>query len=465
MKVDTRSAAVISLRLSAVTLLLFGVFTVSGIDTAAAQAPAGAGEPLSKIGHIVVIFEENRSFDNIFGRFPGANGLDNARATTRQVKLDGTPYEFLPPVMNTNFHPPTLDTRFPTHLPNAAFQIDPFVPQGVATGDLVHRFYQEQAQIDGGKMDKFAAVSDAGGLVMGYYDFSSSAHWRLAKEFTLADNTFHSAFGGSMLNHSFFVCMCTFVWPNAPEKIVAQLDADGKMLKDGQVSPEGFVINTSRSVFLHAPSDTDPTRWVPAQTMPHIGDRLDAAGISWRWYSGGYNDAVAGRQGPRFEYHHQPMAFFADLAPGTSGQQAHLGDLDDLYIGIANETLPQVVFYKPIAKMDLHPGYTDLTDGDAHLADLVARLQKTSAYKDMLIIVAYDENGGFWDHVAPPKRDHWGPGTRVPLIAIGPSVKRGYIDHTRYDLASILKTIEDRFGLPPLNEIDRGASNLGALLQ
>jgi acid phosphatase len=124
-----------------------------------------------------------------------------------------------------------------------------------------------------------------------------------------------------------------------------------------------------------------------------------------------------------------------------------------------------VVFYKPIAKMDLHPGYTDLTDGDAHLADMVDRLQKTSAYKDMLIIVAYDENGGFWDHVAPPKRDHWGPGTRVPLIAIGPSVNRGYIDHTRYDLASILKTLEDRFGLPPLNEIDRGASSLSALLQ
>ena len=93
------------------------------------------------------------------------------------------------------------------------------------------------------------------------------------------------------------------------------------------MSPDGFVIITSRSVsFLHAPSDNDPTSVGPAQTMPHIGDRLDAAGISWRWYSGRlYNDAVAGRQGPRFEYHHQPMAFFADLAPGTPGQQAHLG--------------------------------------------------------------------------------------------------------------------------------------------
>jgi phospholipase C len=83
----------------------------------------------------------------------------------------------------------------------------------------------------------------------------------------------------------------------------------------------------------------------------------------------------------------------------------------------------------------------------------------------MLILVTYDENGGFWDHVAPPKRDRWGPGTRVPLIAIGPMVKRGNIDHTAYEFGSILKTLEDRFGLAPLNDIDARATNLAALLQ
>ena len=83
----------------------------------------------------------------------------------------------------------------------------------------------------------------------------------------------------------------------------------------------------------------------------------------------------------------------------------------------------------------------------------------------MLIIVTYDENGGFWDHVAPPKRDNWGPGTRVPLIALGPMVKRGYVDHTQYEFGSILKTLEDRFGLMPLNDIDAKATNLTALLQ
>src|SRR5258707_6408245 len=98
--------------------------------------------------------------------------------------------------------------------------------------------------------------------------------------------------------------------------------------------------------------------------------------------------------------------------------------------------------------------------GDEHLSELVTKLQKTSAYKDMLILVTYDENGGFWDHVAPPRRDRWGPGTRVPLIAIGPMVKRGHVDHPQYEFGSILKTIQNRYCPPPLNHIDGQAHNL-----
>ena len=242
-------------------LLISGLISVLlSISPAVAQTQDAT---LARIGHIVVIFEENRSFDNMFGLFPGANGLSAAGQAAVQVDRDGKPYEHLPPIINSNLNPPAVDTRFPEQLPNAPFPIDKYVPRKVATGDLVHRFYQEQEQIDGGKMDKFAAVSDAGGLVMGYYDLSDTAQWWLAKEFTLADNLFHSAFGGSMLNHSFLVCMCAFRWPDAPEKVVVRLDANGRMLQDGQVSPDGYVINTSRSVYLHAPSDTDPKLLVP----------------------------------------------------------------------------------------------------------------------------------------------------------------------------------------------------------
>jgi len=435
------------------------------VSGTAALAQTTVADPLAKIGHIVVIFQENRSFDNFFGRFPGANGLANAGDKAIQIGPDGKPYKFLPAAMNSNLKPPAPDKRFPAQLPNGPFEINRYVPLNDDTGDLIHKFYQEQMQINGGAMNRYAQVSNAQGLTMGNFDISGTFLWKLAMQFTLGDAMFHSAFGGSFLNHAFLVCSCAFRWPNAPEAFVARLDAAGNMVKDGKVTPDGYAVNTSRSVYLHAPSDTDPSMLVPPQTMPHIGDRLDAKSITWKWYSGGYADAAAGRVPQRFEFHHQPLAFFADLAPGTAGQRDHLKDLTDLEADIANDTLPQIVFYKPIAKMNLHPGYTDLESGDAHVGDIVARLQKTAAYKDMLIIVTYDESGGFWDHVAPPRRDRWGPGTRVPLIAIGPMVKRGHVDHTQYEFGSILKTIEDRFGVMPLNDIDAKANNLAALLQ
>jgi acid phosphatase len=225
------------------------------------------------------------------------------------------------------------------------------------------------------------------------------------------------------------------------------------------------LVNTTRSVYLHAPTDTDATKFAPPQTMPHIGDRLDAKGISWKWYSGGYDDAMAGHPDPRFQFHHQPLQYFRDLAPGSPAQNAHLQDYKDFVRDIQQNSLPQVVFYKPIGEFNQHPGYANVADGDGHLAEVIEMLQKSPSYQDMLILITYDENGGQWDHVAPPRRDRWGPGTRIPLIAVGPSVKRGYIDHTPYDFGSILRTIELRFGTEPLGDPDANAYPMRNLLQ
>jgi phospholipase C len=436
----------------------FGICAAIGLLTATpAMAQPAGDDPLAKIGHIVVIFEENRSFDSFFGKFAGANGLANAGDAATQIGPDGQPYKTLPAAIDSNLKPIGEDKRFPAQLPNQPFEINPYVSLEEDTGDLIHAFFQEQMQINGGAMNRFAAISTAKGLAMGYFDLSSTYLWKLARDFTLGDATFHSAFGGSFLNHAFLVCSCAFKWPNAPEAIVAKLDASGAMVKDGQVSPEGYAINTSRSVYLHAATDTDPSRLVPPQTMPHIGDRLDAKDVSWKWYSGGYDDAMAGHPAPHFAFHHQPLQYFQDLAPGTAAQKAHLQDYKDLVRDIEQNTLPQVVFYKPIGELNQHPGYANVADGDGHLAEVISMLQKSPAYQDMLIIVTYDENGGQWDHVAPPRRDKWGPGTRVPLIAVGPTVKRGYVDHTPYDFGSILRTIELRFALEPLNEADGNA--------
>jgi phospholipase C len=444
------------------TMRAFAALLVSSAPVAAQQADA---DPLAKIGHIVVIFEENRSFDNFFGRFPGANGLANAGDKAIQIGSDGKPLKLLPAPIDSNLKPPGVDKRLPVQLSNRPFQINRYVSLDDDTGDLIHAFYQEQMQINGGAMNRYAKVSNAKGLAMGYFDISGTYLWKLAKQFTLGDAMFHSAFGGSFLNHAFLVCSCAFKWPNAPEAIVAKVDGDGRMVKDGQVSPDGYAINTSRSVYLHAPSDTDPARLVPPQTMPHIGDRLDAKNVAWKWYSGGYDDAMAGHPDARFQFHHQSLQYFQDLAPGTPAQKAHLQDYKDFVRDIEQNTLPQVVFYKPIGQYNQHPGYTNVTDGDRHLAELVGKLQHSPAYRDMLIIVTWDENGGQWDHVPPPRRDKWGPGTRIPLVATGPSVKRGYIDHSPYDFGSILRTIEVRFGLEPLNDADGNAYPMRNLLQ
>jgi phospholipase C len=434
----------------------------------AGLAGAGAGEwraaqaagPFDRLNHIVVIFQENRSFDSLYGRFPGADGLANAGATVQQVDRDGVPYTTLPQPIDTNLSPPAPDPRFPPALPVAPFDLAQFVPPNERHGDPVHRFYQEQLQIDGGRMDKFVAWTNVGGLVLGYYDATNLPEGQLARQFTMADRFFHAAFGGSFLNHFWLICACTPVFPNAPETAKAQLGPNGELIKDGFVTPDGFVVNTAYTVNSPHPPSVDPAQLVPNQTMATIGDRLSEKGISWAWYSGGWNDALAGRADPLFQFHHQPFAYFERYADGTPGRAAHLKDEQEFLAAVRSGTLPAVSFVKPLGPENEHPGYAALLQGQQHVADLVHAIQSSPSWRDTAIIITYDENGGFWDHVPPPAIDRWGPGTRVPAIIISPYAKRGFVDHTLYDTTSILKTIEERWGLAPLGPRDAAANDL-----
>jgi phospholipase C len=316
-------------------------------------------------------------------------------------------------------------------------------------------------QIDGGKMDKFAAISDAAGLSMGYYNTANLPLYPYAKQYTLADNFFHAAFGGSYLNHIWLVCACTPTWPNAPASSVAQVDENGNMVKDGAVTPDGYNVNTSFTVNSpHPPNITNTLQLVPNQTQPTLGDRLSEKGISWAWFSGGWTDATSGNPDPLFQYHHQPFAYFQNYADGTPGRAQHLKDESEFYYDIQNNALPAVSFVKPLGEENEHPGYTNAASGEMHAAQLVDLIQKSPAWQDTAIIITYDENGGFWDHVAPPKVDKWGPGSRVPALIISPYAKKGYVDHTQYDTTSILKFIENRYGLAPLTSRDAGVNDL-----
>ncbi|MBS1687553.1 MAG: acid phosphatase [Bacteroidetes bacterium] len=408
---------------------------------------------MAKVNHVVVIYLENHSFDNLYGQFAGANGLQNATsANTTQLDSAGKPYTYLPAISGS--------TAFPTNLPNTYFNIDQYVSADQETPDVLHRYYQEQMQIDGGKMDKYALYNTSAGLSQGYYKTSMLPMLPMAQKYTLCDNFYHSAFGGSFLNHIWLVAAASPVFPGAPSSMVAQVDASGKLIKDGAVTPDGYVVNTSFTVNAPHPSTASAATLVPNQTMPTIGDRLSDKSVSWAWYSGGWNDALAGNPAATFQFHHQPFAYFAKYADGTQAKKDHLKDEADFIAAAQAGTLPSVSFVKPLGLNNEHPGYAALNAGEKHTIELINDVLNGPNGKDAVIIVTYDENGGFWDHVTPPTIDKWGPGTRVPAIIISPFAKQGYIDHTQYETLSILSFIEKRWGLQPLTDRDKNANPL-----
>ena len=415
----------------------------------------GSAQGINKVGHVVVIYMENHSFDNLYGSFAGANGLQNATpSNTTQVDATGKTYTTLPAIPGT----PT----FPTNLANTNFNIDQYVANDVITQDVLHRYYQEQIQIDGGKMDKYAAYnSNSAGLAMGFYTTNLIPMYTMAQQYTLCDNFYHSAFGGSFLNHQWLIASASPTFPNAPSSIVATLNPDGSVKTDGQVTPDGFVVNTSYTVNAPHPASAAANVLVPNQTNPTIGDRLSAKNIDWAWYSGGWNDAIAGNPAKNFQFHHQPFAYYANYADGTPGRAAHLKDETAFIASAQAGTLPAVSFVKPLGDFNEHPGYSDVAAGETHAVQLINDVLNGPNGKDAVIIVTYDENGGFWDHVAPPIIDKkWGPGTRVPAIIISPFAKKGYVDHTQYETVSILSFIEKRWGLTPLATRDQNATPL-----
>jgi len=481
-------------------LVLAAGTCLGSVHPAAAQA-AKKPRGIDQIETVVVIYAENRSFDNLYGYFPGANGLQHVTPSRyTQRDRDGSILKELPPIWEgltgKGVTPPVTEAQT-AHLANKPFAIDDpkgfNLPLSIATRDLWHLFYENQMQIDGGKNDKFAAWANSGALVMGHYltNAKNLPLWKVAHEYVLADNFFMGAFGGSFLNHFWLVCSCTPVYPDAdksPAKDqIAIVNPDGVSLKlaanspksaidggpkfehEGTITPGDFyAINTMAPPYQPSyvkpapggdPAYADPKapNTLPPQKMLNIGDLLSARGIGWAWYAGAWQQVLDHGNSspvPSFQFHHQVFNYFENMAPGTTARKEHIrdGGLNGVEFikAIDAGTLPQVTFYKPQGNLNEHPGYAAVLSGDQHIADLIDHLEKGPQWKHMLIVVTYDENGGFWDHVAPPKADRWGPGSRVPTIIVSPFAKRHYVDHTQYDTTSILRFITRRFGLQKL---------------
>ena len=495
---------------------------IAALLAGCASAPAGPGTAaesarLGRIQNVVVIYAENHSFDNMYGLFPGANGISRATPDQyTQLDHDGKPLPELI-VFGSDGKP---DARFP-RMPNKPFRIDaPPVnrPPTQIVPSPIHAFFHNQEQINGGKNNMFAAMSTVGGWTMGHYDGSQFRMWKWAQDYTLADNFFMGAFGGSFLNHQYLVCACAPVQADAPAPMRARVDAHGRLEKrpgspsaaegavqvfsgglGGQVTPDGYLVNTAQPAYQ--PSGVPPApggnlalanpagapvhnQPVPPQTAKTIGDTLSAKGVDWVWFAGAYQKALAdGMQAPdvkrkiiytgadkspNFQPHHQPFNYYARFAPGTPDRERHMKDGDDFMKAVDAGTLPPVSFYKPAGVDTQHPSYTDIMSGDAHISGVLEKLKASPQWKDMLVIVTYDENGGYWDHVPPPAGPGWGdrfgPGTRIPALLIGPTVKKGFVDSTAYDTTSILKFITERFGLEPLPGVRKNIGNLANAL-
>jgi phospholipase C len=441
-----------SIRFSASVAAIFSAALIASCakDSSAPTTTTAAAD-ITKVGHVVVIYLENRGFDNTYGEFPGAEGLAGSTVAAKQKDANGTIYATLPEVAGQ---------PYPLTLPNTPFDIALYNPPTIPHRDLVHRYYQEQVQIDGGKMDKFVQVSDAQGLTMGYFHTSILPLAAEAAKYTLCDHFFHSAFGGSFLNHQFLIAAAAPTFPNAPAANVAVLDANGNVVTDGFVTPDGYAVNTSFTVNTPHPATVPANQLVPNQTNPTIGDRLNDASVNWAWYSGGWNAAIAGNPDPLFQFHHQPFAYFAKYADGTALKAAHLKDESDFMAAAAAGTLPPVSFVKPIGVNNEHGGYTDIMTGEYHTLQLINAVRNGPNWSDAVIIITYDENGGFWDHVAPPVKDKWGPGSRVPTIIISPFAKKGFVNQASLETLSILKFIETRWKLPALSTRDAAAGDL-----
>jgi acid phosphatase len=372
------------------------------------------------------------------------------------------------------------------------------LPEGVITRDLWHLFYQNQMQINGGKNDGFAAWGNTGGMVMGHYGETSKnlGLWKIAEQYTLCDNFFMAAFGGSYLNHQFLITGRVPEYFNAkdtaakkkiavlddgptgvrlstaPDSPKSALDGHPHFVNNGAITPDGYAVNTMappyQPSYIRPAYDGDPLHadpkdasTLPPQTYDTIGDLLSRKSVSWAWYGGAWQaalDARGGGEKPNFQYHHQPFNYFQQFAPGTKARDEHLrdGGLGDSPISnkfladVVAGKLPAVSFYKPQGNLNLHAGYSDVESGDAHITNVVEHLRKSPQFKNMLVVITFDENGGWWDHVAPPKGDRWGPGSRIPAIVISPFAKKGHVDHSFYDTTSIMRFITRLHDLPLL---------------
>lgn len=440
---------------------------------AATVLAAPAPRTRTPIKYLVVIFQENVSFDHYFATYPHAANPPGE-----------PPFHALPGTPTVNGLTPALIE----HNPNAVkpFRLD---RSQAVTCDQDHRYTAEQRAYHGGLVDRFLAVSKKHArndcdpkLVMGYYDGNTvTAYWHYAQHFAMSDNSFGSTFGPST--------------PGAMNLVSGQTHG-------AEPAVEGLVINGTM-IGDPAPAFDDCARrdGGVAFTGRNIGNLLSAKGVAWGWFAGGFRPTqraadgtaacasehknAAGEVVPDYLPHHEPFQYFKSTsnphhlppvsvaAIGHDGRAHHQYGLRDFWNAVEHGSLPAVSYLKARAYQDGHAGYSGPIDEQHFVVETINRLQQTKYWPSMAIIIAYDDSDGWYDHVMPPivnqsadpkhdvllgeelcgtppegaYQDRCGYGPRLPLLVISPWARQNFVDHSLTDQTSILRFIEDNWQL------------------
>lgn len=437
--------------------IVLGHFSLIASDSSETPQTALSFDTKTPIKYVVVIFPENRSFDHFFGTYPCARnppGEPYFKAKPDTPPINGLTRALF--IHNTNLSSPFRLSRS---------QADFCSP--------VHDYTSLQLEANGGLMDQFVQINMT--CSMGYFDGNTvTALWNYAQRFAMSDN--------------FYSTTMTPSAPGAINLISGQTHgANPPDLTVGGViyTIDGTLINDADPTF-----DRCSTRTIVALSGRNVGDLLNTKQITWGWFQGGFRDCSQSHIGsnglptPDYVPHHEPFQFYAStsnpqhLPPsspqliGFQDQANHQYDLEDFWEAVDQHNIPAVSFLKPAAYQDCHPGYSDPLAFQTFLVETVNRLQTTREWKNMAIIVAFDDSGGWYDHVMPPiiQQSHTaadallGPGNagnpppgsyqgrlaygmRLPFLIISPFAKRNYVNHSAKDQTSILRFIEDNWHL------------------
>jgi phospholipase C len=481
---------------------LMALMAIGPLPTPTFAQPRGNQDTTTPIQHLVVIFDENISFDHYFGTYPNAINPPGEPAFYAKANTPGV-NGYTDSLMFSN-------PNFQNAAGNGTGAANPFRldRSEAATADQDHGYTPEQEAFHAGLMDSFPEYTGAAGpppsgstqgtkgLVMGYFDGNTvTAMWNYAQRYALNDNAFDTNFGPSTPGAINLISGQT-------NGVSDEVNASGDIVSDGQ---GGYTLI----------SDADPIGDVCSTTTgatvslsgQNIGDLLNDRGITWGWFQGGFNlgltnsngttgckrtttSAVTGVTENDYIQHHEPFQYYTSTQNltharpssndmiGETDQANHQYDINDFFTAVSNGNFPAVSFLKAPGYEDAHAGYSDPLDEQNFVVTVINFLEQQPAWKSTAVIINYDDSDGWYDHQMSPivnqsataddeltgsglcgssantalagvnashVQGRCGYGPRLPLLVISPYAKKNYVDHTLTDQSSIIRFIEDNW--------------------